>query len=327
VRDGIAQVEKLLARRKPRVPQAALLAVDPRTGEILAMVGGRSYNQSQYNRAVAAKRQPGSVFKPFVYLAAFERALEEGRTDITPATIVIDEPTEFTFNDQVWTPSNYQNEYDGPITLRHALAHSRNIATIKVAEAIGFENVAALWKKLGIGTPPHGYPSIALGVFEATPLEMATAYTIFPNGGTVRPLRALARIVSDGKDLPIQVPAAKTIARKDTTYLVTNMMRSVLNEGTGAAARPRVEALSKALASLPRDDDWRRQADEALEVYTCGDQNKELKASADMLDLQAELFLQGPSAALCKALQKTARAHAGTYAAERAAFLATIAAP
>ena len=238
VRDGILQVEKLLSKRKPRVPQAALLAVDPRTGEILAMVGGRSYNQSQYNRAVSAKRQPGSVFKPFVYLAAFERALEEGRTDITPATVVVDEPTEFTFNEQVWTPSNYQNEYDGPITLRRALAHSRNIATIKVAESIGFDNVAALWKKFGVGTPPKGYPSIALGVFEATPLEIATAYTIFPNGGTIRPLRSLARIVSDGKDVPIAVPPpGKAVARKDTTFLVTNMMRSVLNEGTAAGAR------------------------------------------------------------------------------------------
>src|SRR5262249_52709674 len=211
--------------------------IDPRTGEILAMVGGRSYNESQYNRAVSAKRQPGSVFKPFVYLAAFERAHEEGRTDITPATVVDDEPTDFTFNNQVWTPSNYQNEYDGPITLRHALAHSRNVATIKVAESIGFDNVAALWKKFGIGTPPKGYPSIALGVFEATPFEIATAFTIFPNGGTIRPLRALSRIVSEGADVPILVPQGKTVARKDTTFLVTNMMRSVLNEGTAAGAR------------------------------------------------------------------------------------------
>jgi penicillin-binding protein 1B len=237
VSDGIANVEKLLSRRKPRVPQAALIALDPRTGEILAMVGGRSYNQSQYNRAVSAKRQPGSTFKPFVYLAAFERAFADGRTDITPATVVVDEPTDFTFNDQVWSPANYQNEYDGPITLRHALAHSRNAATIKVAESIGFDNVAALWRRFGVGTPPKGYPSIALGVFEATPLEMAEAYTIFPNGGTIRPLRALSRIVGDGKDLAIQVPQAKTVARKDTTYLVTNMMRSVLNEGTAASAR------------------------------------------------------------------------------------------
>jgi penicillin-binding protein 1B len=200
------------------------------------MVGGRSYNQSQYNRAVSAKRQPGSVFKPFVYLAAFERAAADGRTDITPATVVVDEATEFSFNDQPWTPSNYENEYDGPITLRRALALSRNIATIKLAESTGFDNIASFWRKFGIGSP-KGYPSIALGVFEATPLEIATAYTIFPSGGTIRPLRAIGRIVDGGKDLPIDVPPVKEVARKDTTYLVTNMLRSVLNEGTAAAAR------------------------------------------------------------------------------------------
>ena len=237
VREGLTRVDAILARRKPRFPQAALIAIDPRTGDILAMVGGRSYNQSQFNRAVSAKRQPGSVFKPFVYLAAFERAEADGRTDITPATIVVDEPTSFTFNNQQWTPGNYDNEYDGPITLRRALAHSRNIATIKVAESTGFDNVASFWRRFGIGTTPKGYPSIALGVFEATPFDMATAYTVFPNAGTIRPLRAIARIVGAGKELPIDVPALKSVARKDTTYLVTNMMRSVLNEGTGAAAR------------------------------------------------------------------------------------------
>jgi penicillin-binding protein 1B len=238
VREGLIRVDGMLSKRKrPRVPQAALIAVDPRTGEILAMVGGRSYNQSQYNRAVTSKRQPGSVFKPFVFLAAFERAQEEGRTDITPATIVVDEPTSFTFNEQVWTPGNYDNEYDGPITLRRALAHSRNIATVKVAESTGFDNVAAVWRRFGIGTPPKGYPSIALGVFEASPFEIATAYTVFPNLGTIRPLRGLRRIVREGKDQPISQSAPKTVADKDATFLVLNMMRSVINEGTAAAVR------------------------------------------------------------------------------------------
>lgn len=246
VRDGLTRVDAILARRKPRFPQAALIAVDPRTGDILALVGGRSYNQSQYNRAVSARRQPGSVFKPFVYLAAFERAEADGRTDVTPATIVMDEPTSFTVNNQEWTPGNYDNEYDGPITLRRALAHSRNIATIKVAESTGFDNVASFWRRFGIGAAPKAYPSIALGVFEATPFDIATAYTIFPNGGTIRPLRAIGRILHGGKELPIEVPALKTVARKDTTYLVTNMLRSVINEGTGAAARGNGFALDAA---------------------------------------------------------------------------------
>jgi penicillin-binding protein 1B len=237
VRDGLVKVDELLARRKKRNPQAALIAIDPRTGEVLAMVGGRSYNQSQYNRAVMARRQPGSVFKPFVYLAAFEHAFSEGRTDITPATVIVDEPTTFMFNDQPWEPRNYENEYDGPITLRRALAMSRNIATIKVAETTGYGEVAGLWRRVGTGASPRPYPAIALGVFEATPYEIASAYTLFSNAGTMRPLRSILRLVSGGQDVPVQMAAPKTIARKDTTFLVTNMMRSVLNEGTGAGAR------------------------------------------------------------------------------------------
>jgi len=237
VRDGLTRVDELLAKRKRQKAQAALIAIDPRTGEILAMVGGRSYNQSQFNRAVSARRQPGSVFKPFVYLAAFEHAVAEGRTDVTPATVVIDEPTTFMFNDQPWDPANYEKEYDGPITLRRALALSRNIATIKVAETTGYDTVAGLWRKVGTGTSPRPYPAIALGVFEATPYEIASAYTLFPNGGMMRPLRSMIRLVSSGHDVQLQTTAPKTIARKDTTFLVTNMMRSVLNEGTGAAAR------------------------------------------------------------------------------------------
>ena len=110
VRDGLTRVDELLARRKRRgKAEAALISVDPRTGEILAFVGGRSYNQSQYNRAIVSRRQPGSVFKPFVYLTAFEEARKEGRTDVTPATIVDDEPETFEFDDQVWEPANYEN--------------------------------------------------------------------------------------------------------------------------------------------------------------------------------------------------------------------------
>ncbi|MDQ3211966.1 MAG: PBP1A family penicillin-binding protein [Acidobacteriota bacterium] len=237
LRSGLAKVDELLARRKRQRAQAALIAIDPRTGDVLALIGGRTYNQSQFNRAVAANRQPGSVFKPFVFLAAFEKAFAEGRTDVTPASVVMDEPTSFVFNDQTWTPANYDGQYEGSITLRRALALSRNVATVKVAEAAGYDQVAALWRRVGVGTIPRAYPSIALGVFEATPFQIASAYTVFPNGGTLRPLRAISRIVSAGKDVPLRVTAPKTIARKDTTYLVTNMMRSVLNEGTGASAR------------------------------------------------------------------------------------------
>jgi penicillin-binding protein 1B len=248
VRDGLTKVDELLSRRKRKgKAEAALIAVDPRTGEILAFVGGRSYNQSQYNRAILSRRQPGSVFKPFVYLSAFEQARTDGRTDVTPATITNDEPETFEFDNQVWTPENYEGKYDGPITYRQALAHSRNLGTIHVAQAAGYNHVSNLWKSLGVGNPPKPYPSIALGVFEATPFEIATAYTIFPNGGVERPLKSILRLTSGGKDV-LRPPEARsrTIARPETTFLVTNMMRSVLNEGTAAGARSAGFALDAA---------------------------------------------------------------------------------
>jgi penicillin-binding protein 1B len=237
VRDGLTHVDEMLARRKRKGrAQAALLAVDPQTGEILAMIGGRSYNQSQYNRAISARRQPGSVFKPFVYLTAFEEAYKEGRTDFTPASIANDEPRVFDVNGETWEPKNY-DDYDGPITWRRALAMSRNLATLDVGERVGFDKVAALWRRVGVGTPPRGYPSIALGVFELTPLEVAQAYTLFMNGGSVRPLRAIDHIQTGGRRVDPKRPALKRVARADTTFLVTNMMRSVIDEVTGAGAR------------------------------------------------------------------------------------------
>jgi len=149
----------------------------------------------------------------------------------------MDEPTTWEFNQQSWTPGNYDGEYEGAITLRRALALSRNIAAIKVAETAGYDQVAALWRRVGAGTPPRPYPSIALGVFEVTPLEIAAAYTVFPNEGTLRPLRAITRMVTGGKEIAIAQAAPRPVARRDTTFLVTNMLRSVINEGTGAGAR------------------------------------------------------------------------------------------
>lgn len=239
VREGLVQVDALLKRRKrPQLAQAALLAIDPRTGEILAWVGGRSYNQSQYNRVLTARRQPGSVFKPFVYLAAFEKGADEGRTDLTPATVVVDEPTTFWFEDQAYEPKNHEDTYEGAITLRRALAQSRNSAAVTVGEMIGFDTIAALWKRMGTSTAPKPYPSIALGVFEATPFEMATAYTVFPNLGQLRPLHAIQQINTDGKQAAKPAwPATKRITRPETAFLVASMMRSVMNEGTAAGAR------------------------------------------------------------------------------------------
>jgi penicillin-binding protein 1B len=238
VRAGLARVDALLSHRRRRGrAEAALIAVDPETGQILAFVGGRSYNQSQYDRAINSRRQPGSVFKPFVYLAAFEAAAADGRTDVTPASLVDDEPTTFQYENQVWQPENYENEYDGIITYRHALAHSRNVGTIKVAEATGYDRIAALWTRLHVGPPLKPYPSMTLGAFEETPFDVATAYTIFPNNGLLRPLGAILRVTRGGADVTHPPAPARQVTRPDTTFLVTNMLRSVLNEGTGTSAR------------------------------------------------------------------------------------------
>src|SRR5262249_18384716 len=121
VRDGLTRVDQLLSRRKRRgKAEASLIAIDPKSGELRAFVAGRSSNQSQYDRAILSRGQPGSVFKPFVYLTAFEQAVAQGRTDITPASITNDEPETFEFDNQVWTPENYEGNYDGAITYRHA---------------------------------------------------------------------------------------------------------------------------------------------------------------------------------------------------------------
>ena len=238
VQAGAAAIDAQLARKQVKgQAQIALVAVDPRSGDILAYIGGRSYGQSQFNRPVNARRQPGSVFKPFVYLAAFESAAADGRTDVTPATLVNDEQSTFAFDEEGWTPRNYEDEYDGIITLRRALAQSRNVATVRAAELAGFDRVAGLWKRFGSSTAPKPYPSIALGVFEATPMEVAAAYTIFAGGGEMHPLRAIARLDSGGEALPLKAEAPVRIARADTSFLVTSMLRSVVNEGTAASAR------------------------------------------------------------------------------------------
>jgi penicillin-binding protein 1B len=241
VRTGLTRVDKLLSRRKRKGrAEAALISVDPKTGQILAFVGGRSYNQSQYNRVISSRRQPGSVFKPFVYLTAFEQAAADGRTDLTPATVVLDEPEAFEFNDQLWEPANFQDEYEGPITFRRALAQSRNLATIHVAQMAGLQNIVDVWKRTGVGSALKPYPSLALGVFEATPLEIATAYTIFPNNGMLQPLTNTLKIVRGGLDITKTAKGAakpRRVSRPDTTYLVTSMMRSVINEGTGNGVR------------------------------------------------------------------------------------------
>jgi penicillin-binding protein 1B len=258
VADGLATLDKQLPKRKQGQVQIALIAVDPKTGDILALVGGRGYNETQYNRVVTTRRQPGSIFKPFVYLAAFEKMAEDSSAGLTPATVLVDEPTVFKDGDKDYSPANYKNEYDGPMTLRRALALSRNVVTIKVAEATGYDRVANLWRKTGVGTRAEPFPSIALGVFEVSPLEMASAYTVFTNHGNMRELRPITRVVTGGKVSDVPLAPTRRIARADTTFLVTNMMRSVINEGTAAQVRSSflLDAAGKTGTTNDQRDAW-----------------------------------------------------------------------
>jgi penicillin-binding protein 1B len=238
--------EKLAAIRKrhkgihlPEL-QVALICLDPHTGEIKALQGGRSYGASQLNR-ILAKRQPGSSFKPIVYAAAFSSALDGSHPVITPGTVVVDEKTTFTYESgtKTYEPDNFHEEWGGPTTLRNALAHSFNVATIKVAEMVGLEKVVALAKAAGIHNVA-ATPSVAIGSYDATPLEMAGAYTMFANEGEyVEPVLVRAVKAQDGKLLEEHETTAKRVLDARVAYMMTNLLGDVLVYGTGAQVRAR----------------------------------------------------------------------------------------
>jgi penicillin-binding protein 1B len=260
---GLEQVDKLVKRKDHPPAQGALIALEPRTGAIVALVGGRSYGASQYNRATQARRQPGSTFKPFVYLTAFEATFDDSSLPpITPATMVEDVPAVFFYEDKEYIPQNYENEYGGLVTLRRALSRSHNVATVKVAEMVGFDRIADMWsKRLAIGENVKPYPAVALGAFEATPLEMATAYNVLANGGLkVDPITVLR--VSDEKGGLIEQHRPQEpprVVHEESVYLVTSLMHSVFSEGTAAGARAlgfTLEAAGKTGTTNEMRDAW-----------------------------------------------------------------------
>jgi penicillin-binding protein 1B len=237
---GLDRVQELIKKRTTARVQGSVIAIEPASGRLVALVGGRSYGRSQYNRAMQARRQPGSTFKPFVYLSAFEATFEDpSLPPITPATVVEDAPAVFFYEDKEYIPTNYEDEYNGMVTLRTALARSLNVATVKVAEMVGYDKVANLWsQKLGIGAPIQPFPAIALGAFEATPFEMATAYNVIANGGLkVEPV-ALLRVADETGAVveQHQAPPPERVLHEESAYLVTDMLKSVLREGTAAGA-------------------------------------------------------------------------------------------
>ena len=217
--------------RVKEAAQGALIALDPRTGDIRALVGGRRAKRG-FNRAFNAKRQPGSAFKPFVYAAAMKAGM-------TPATLVDDEPVEVPQGRTVWSPSNYDDSYIGTITLAKALAVSSNAAAVRVSQTVGIPNVILAARRNGITSPLPNYPAMALGAVEVTPLELVAAYAPFANGGLKVHPRLVRRIeAADGTLLwSAEIAAPDTVMDPRDAYQITDMLRGVVDGGTGNTIR------------------------------------------------------------------------------------------
>jgi penicillin-binding protein 1B len=238
----LAALDKVQSKRFPAgTLQAALVAMNAQTGEIVAMVGGRDYERSQLNRATDAMRQPGSVFKPFVYATALNTAFDPVPRLITPATTYMDEPKTFNFNNQEYSPGNFGEQYtNAPVTLRDALVRSLNVVTVEVAQEVTIGRVMNMATKAGLPKPKSNYLAHALGTNEATPLQVASAYTAFAQMGTRTSPIAINRVTT-GRGLTVAAPKPQKneVMRPEVAYLMTSFMKDVVNRGTAARLRAR----------------------------------------------------------------------------------------
>jgi len=211
--------------------QGAFIALDPSTGAVKAMIGGTDFDNSQFNRAVQGARQPGSAFKPLIYAAALDG-------HFTPATVIVDEPISFQDHDSVWMPHNYEEKYFGPTTLREALAFSRNVVTVKVATRIGIKPLIKYITHLGIRSPLAPNLSLALGSSEVNLLELVAAYSVFANQGQHVEPRFITQITdSQGTVIDESLPQTEQVISAETAYLVTSLLQSVIDHGTGKRAK------------------------------------------------------------------------------------------
>ncbi len=224
----------LALAQEPEI-EGALLALDPRTGQIKAMVGGYDFERSKFNRAVQARRQPGSAFKPFVYAAAFDLGL-------TPSTIFEDSPVSFPTTidgeQKEWSPENYDQTFRGPVTLRQGLEHSINVVAVKLLETIGVGAATQMAHRLGIRSPLRAELGLALGTSEVTLLEMVSAYGTVAAGGVRTPPYAIRRILdSRGRVLEERFPEGQQVLRPTTAATLTHVLEGVTERGTGRRAR------------------------------------------------------------------------------------------
>ncbi len=285
VRLGIEEMDAYFAKGRRAIPpgtlQVSLIAVDPKNGNILAMIGGRNYGSSQFNRITQARRQPGSIFKPFVYTAAIETA-NWSPTPLTAVSTILDQPTQFEFEDLSYEPRNFKDEYSGQVTVRQAITKSLNVATIKLADKVGYAKITELARRLGLNEQIQPYPAMAIGAFEVTPLEMVRAYTAFANGGWLSELKPLDKVC----DRAMKVVFAPTgeprqVISPQTAFMITSLMQSVINHGTGAGARSRGFRLPAAGKTGTSHDGWFAgyTPDLLCIVWVGFDDNRELNLS------------------------------------------------
>jgi penicillin-binding protein 1B len=285
--------------------ESCLIAMEPQSGKIRAMVGGRDYRTSQLDRVTQSKRQPGSVFKPVTYLAALDETLTGGPDKFLPTTYIEDAP--FTWEYPVnmsWTPKNYKDRFFGRVPLEFALAESLNSATARLANAVGLDRIRAMAAKLGFGNLP-AYPSIVLGGIEVSPMQVATAYSIIANDGLQVPPYAVTAVVDEsGHVVEGHELKAEQVLSPDLAYLGQYMLEQVINHGTGAGARTmgfRRPAAGKTGTTNESNDAWFSGfTPNMLAVVWVGfDQKEVLKLTGAQAALPAWTeFMKGATAAL-----------------------------
>jgi penicillin-binding protein 1B len=233
--DGLNKKYSYL-RKSPTPLEGVMLTIQPGTGYVKALVGGRNYSKTQFNRAIQARRQPGSLFKPFVYIAAMDPA--RGQQALNAATVLDDSPISVRTGNAIWTPQNYDLRFHGRVSVRTALAHSYNIPAVRAAMNAGVPNVIKEASAIGIESRLQPYPSVSLGSFEVTPLEIAYAYSAFANLGVkAEPVSILAVATHDGKLLESREVKMKRVAPASVCYVMNDILKDVFNYGTAVKAR------------------------------------------------------------------------------------------
>jgi penicillin-binding protein 1B len=264
-RVGLVELDRQVKQQRDRrkksppdtiKPQVALVALDPSTGDVKALVGGRGYNESQLNH-VLARRQPGSSFKPFVYAAALNSGVDGSLPLVTPATVLPDVPTTFEYSNRSYAPRDYGEDYHGSVTVRAALTFSLNVPAVHLAEMVGYRKVRDLAVTAGFNNQLEPTPAIALGAYVATPLEVAGAYTIFANHGEHAAPRCIVTVVdTDGHTVWDNPVSLHKVLDSRVSYLMVSLLESVINNGTGAGVRTRGFSLPAAGKTGTSHDGW-----------------------------------------------------------------------